>query len=120
LSVHVESLKNWERGVGVPSLRQIPQIIEFLWFEPEPEPETLPERLAYTSRRLGLTQDDLARIIDAEPGTILCWERGTGIPAAIKGLLKNECAKLPPAFCRPARRERGAYPQRSATSEQRS
>ena len=27
---------------------------------------------------------------------------------------------MPPGFCRPARRERGAYPQRSATSEQRS
>jgi hypothetical protein len=27
---------------------------------------------------------------------------------------------MPPRFCRPARRSRGAYPQRSATSEQRS
>ena len=32
----------------------------------------------------------------------------------------NKGSKMPPEFCRPARRERGAYPQRSATSEQRS
>jgi hypothetical protein len=32
----------------------------------------------------------------------------------------NKGGKMPPGLCRPARRERGAYPQRSATSEQRS
>jgi hypothetical protein len=32
----------------------------------------------------------------------------------------NKGSKMPPGFCRPARRERGAYPPRSATSEQRS
>ena len=84
LCVHTESLKNWERGVGVPSVRQIPRIIEFLGYDPEPEPETLVRRLAYVRRRLGMTQEDLAKAIDVDPGTILRWEKGEGVPSAKK------------------------------------
>jgi hypothetical protein len=39
---------------------------------------------------------------------------------AVKAVEINKGGKMPQGFCRPARRERGAYPQRSATSEQRS
>ena len=70
LCVHIESLKNWERGVGAPSIRQMPKIIEFLGYDPEPQPETLARRLAHARRRLGLTQEDLAEKLDVDPGTI--------------------------------------------------
>src|SRR5208283_1625038 len=43
-----------------------------------------------------------------------------GTTAAAKAVEINKGRKMPPGFCCPARRERGAYPQRSATSEQRS
>ena len=94
LCVHIESVKNWERGAGSPSIRQIPRIIEFLGFDPEPEPETLPERLAYTRRRLGLTQEELANILNVDPGTLYRWEKGDSAPSAEK--LERLRGLLPP------------------------
>ena len=96
LCVHIESLKNWERGVGAPSIRQMPKIIEFLGFDPEPQPETVAKRLAYARRRLGLTQEDLAKSLGVDPGTILRWEKGDCIPPAkklerVRELLPENC-----------------------------
>jgi hypothetical protein len=48
------------------------------------------------------------------------WRKSSLLQPAIKAVEINKGGKLPPGFCRPARRERGAYPPRSATSEQRS
>jgi len=84
LRVHIESLKNRERGVGLPSIRQMPRIIEFLGYDPELQPKTLAKRLAYARRRLGLTEKDLAEKLDVDPGTILRWEKGACVPPAKK------------------------------------
>lgn len=82
--ISIESRKNWERGIGVPPICQMPRIIEFRGFDPEPQPETSAERLTYARRRLGLAQEDLAKILDVDPGTILRWEKGDCVPAAKK------------------------------------
>jgi len=84
MCVHIESLKNWERGAGAPAIRQMPRIIEFLGYDPEPQPETLAKRLAYARRRLGFTQEDLAEKLEVAPGTILRWEKGDCLPPAKK------------------------------------
>lgn len=84
LGVHVESLKNWERDVGSPLIRQIPRIIAFLGYDPEPEPQLLSGRIAYVRRRLGLTQEDLAKALAIDPVTVYRWEKGLSTPPATK------------------------------------
>jgi transcriptional regulator with XRE-family HTH domain len=84
LGVHVESVKNWERGASSPTIHQVPKIIEFLGYDPEPEPAALPERIAYARCRLGLTQESLAKAIGVNPVTVYRWEKGNSEPAAEK------------------------------------
>jgi transcriptional regulator with XRE-family HTH domain len=80
LGVHKGSVQNWERGVGQPGIRQLPAIIEFLGYDPEPEPKSLPDRVAYARRRLGFTQEELATRLAVNPVTIWNWESGHYIP----------------------------------------
>jgi DNA-binding XRE family transcriptional regulator len=78
LGVNIETLKNWERGVGSPMIRHMPSIIKFLGYDPDPEAEAgnLPQWIAYARRRLGYTQEKLAETLDVDPTTIWRWERG--------------------------------------------
>jgi len=80
LAVNVETLKNWERGVGKPMIRHWPKVIAFLGYDPIPEPETLPERIAHSRRRLGMTQARLAHALEVDSVTIWRWERGDCVP----------------------------------------
>jgi transcriptional regulator with XRE-family HTH domain len=80
LGVHFETLKNWERGIGSPMVRHIPAIIKFLGYDPEPEPEALPKRIAYARRRLGMTQEQLAEALSVDPVTVYRWEKGMSCP----------------------------------------
>ena len=84
LAVHKGSVQNWERGVGVPGIRLLPAIIEFLGYDPEPEPKSLPERIAYARRRLGFTQEDMARALEVNPVTVWSWESGRTEPSGSK------------------------------------
>jgi len=97
--VHKGSVQNWEQEITEPALCHIPKIVEFLGFDPEPEPHLSHERLAYGRRRLGMTQDELAHALKVDPTTIWRWERGDGIPsgeklAAFKVLLGNQVGLL--------------------------
>jgi hypothetical protein len=67
----------------------------------------------------GLDGETLCKcdLVFARPKEQLTRQRGTEY---VKAVEINKVGKRPQGFCRPARRERGAYPQRSATSEQRS
>ena len=80
LGVHRGSVQNWERGVGVPGVRQMPAIIEFLGYDPEPEPEGLPKRIAYARRRLGFAQEDLALALKTSLVKLWQWESGRSHP----------------------------------------
>jgi DNA-binding transcriptional regulator YiaG len=84
LGVHMESVKNWERGVGWPRICQVPKIIEFLGYDPEPQPAALPERIGHARRHLGLTQEDLAKTLGVSPDTVYRWESGRSEPLAEK------------------------------------
>jgi DNA-binding transcriptional regulator YiaG len=82
LDVNIETLKNWERGVGAPLNRHVPRIIQFLGFDPEPKPQRIRERIVYVRRRLGLTQEDLAERLAVDPVTVYRWEKGFSVPSA--------------------------------------
>ena len=80
IGVHWGSIQNWERGVGEPMIRHLPKIIEFLGYNPLPEPTSLPARIAYARRRLGLTQDELALALKVDVVTVYRWEKGLSAP----------------------------------------
>ena len=82
LGVHVESLKNWERGAGSPTIRQIPKIIKFLGYDPESAPKTILEPSLNARRLLGLTQKELANTLEVHPVTVYRWEQGLSVPPA--------------------------------------
>ncbi len=86
LHVHVETLKNWERGVGSPMIRQMPRIVKFLGFDslPAPEPENLSKWIAYARRRYGYTQEKLAKALAVDTTTVWRWERGDCPPSKRK------------------------------------
>ena len=80
LGVHIESVKNWERGLISPAIRQMPKIIAFLGYDPEPEPAGIPQRILSFRRRLGLTQEGLAKTLAVDPVTVYRWEKGVSVP----------------------------------------
>ena len=83
LGVHTESAKNWECGLTDPAIRYIPAIIQFLGYDPEPEPKALSKRLVYARRRLGFTQEDLAGALLVGSFAIWQWESGREIPSRL-------------------------------------
>ena len=78
--VPIATYQYWERNTGVPSVQQIPTIIRFLGFDPKPEPADLPRRIAYGRRRLGWTQDDLAKRVQVDDSVVAAWETGRTTP----------------------------------------
>ena len=83
-SVHRVSVQNWERGATEPTIRYLPKIIEFLGYDPVPEPVGLPSRIAYARRRLGLTQEELADALCSDCVTLYRWENGLAKPSPQK------------------------------------
>ena len=80
LRVNIETLKNWERGVGSPSIRQIPAILAFLGYDPEPVPKNLAGQIRYARRRLGMTQKKLGKAIGVGDSMLWHWEAGRAHP----------------------------------------
>ena len=78
----VATITNWERNRTQPELRHLPKIIAFLGYDPLPSPTTLAERLLHFRQVRGLTQYQLARIIQVDPTTVARWERGERQPLA--------------------------------------
>ena len=84
LAVDRITLQNWERGATEPTVRLIPRILAFLGYDPKPEPRSLPRRIAYARRRLGLRQEDLAAALGASLVAIWQWETGQTVPPEAK------------------------------------
>jgi transcriptional regulator with XRE-family HTH domain len=84
LCVHIESVKNWERGVTSPMIQHVPKIVEFLGYNPEQRPEVLAELIVYWRRVLGLTQEGLAQALAIDAVTVYRWEKGLSVPPTAK------------------------------------
>ena len=87
-----ETYANWEKDRCQPAIRHWPGIIEFLGYDPNPEPKTFGEKLLAYRRRHGLSRKALARQLGLDEATLLWWERDLRIPQrqwqidAIRGL----------------------------------
>ena len=80
LGVTESSVWNWESNTSQPDFRYLPAIIEFLGYNPLPEPKTLAERLVRHRTSLGMSQKDAAAKIGVDPGTLAQWERSEREP----------------------------------------
>lgn len=75
LGVHHKTYENWEQGKYEPELRLFPAIIDFLGYDPSPEPKSLAERIRAARRREGISQEELARYLGLDESTVRAWER---------------------------------------------
>lgn len=82
LGVDEYTLMNWELGrtKEIPA-KQIPAIVDYLGYNPEPEPEGVGAKLRWKRRALGWTAREAARRNYVDPSTWEAWERQSGWPA---------------------------------------
>ncbi|MCX6634262.1 MAG: helix-turn-helix domain-containing protein [Acidobacteria bacterium] len=70
LGVDKPSVFTWEANTASPEIRYMPAIIRFLGYNPLPEADTLGERIVRRRTSLGMTQEEAARRIGVDPGTL--------------------------------------------------
>ncbi len=73
------TILNWEKGRTEPPIASIPAIVQFLKYDPFPEPKTLPEKLLAKRRVTGWSIKEAAEAAGVDPGTWGNWERGQTI-----------------------------------------
>jgi transcriptional regulator with XRE-family HTH domain len=83
IGVDETSIYNWERQRTTPEIRFIAPIIEFLGYDPLPEPKSFPERLKTYRIKMGLSQRKLATELGIDPSTIEGWEVSRHKPAKL-------------------------------------
>jgi transcriptional regulator with XRE-family HTH domain len=71
------TILNWETGFTRPQIKDVPALIAFLGYDPEPPPlVTIADHLWATRRRLGWTQKHTASCLAIDPCTLSSWELG--------------------------------------------
>ncbi|MBL8238352.1 MAG: recombinase family protein [Bryobacterales bacterium] len=76
LGVTESTVYNWEANTTAPDFRAMPGVIEFLGYNPVPEPTDAAERLLWQRTSQGLSQKEAARKMGLDPGTLARYERG--------------------------------------------
>jgi transcriptional regulator with XRE-family HTH domain len=77
LEVNEFTVGNWENGHVRPSIQQIPALISFLGYDPEPpDTSTVAGKLIEMRRVLGWSQRDAAEQLGVDPATWSRWESG--------------------------------------------
>lgn len=78
LGVSRTSVAYWERNVSFPNLSVMPQLAEFVGYNPYGDLLKLeaPERIATARKILGLTLKDAAKLLDVSPCKFRAWEKG--------------------------------------------
>ncbi len=79
IGVSAATIGGWEAAGRDPEVRYLPAIIEFLGYNPEPEPRSFGARVAWHRRRRGLARKRLASILGVDPGTVTKVEAGRAV-----------------------------------------
>lgn len=74
--VNVNTVVGWEIGRKEPQLSYIPAIVAFIGYDPFPDAQSLGERLRTERQRRGLTQHQLARLLDTTQSVVSLLETG--------------------------------------------
>ena len=80
LGVDPTSIFNWEGNRSNPEIRYMPPIIRFLGYNPLPEANGWGAQLVRQRTTLGLSQEESAKRLGADPSTLARWERGEREP----------------------------------------
>ena len=82
LGAHEMSIVNWEKNIKSPTPKFIPKIIELLGYNPLPDISSMPlaERITSYRKMCGFSQEEFAKIIGVDPGTLGKWENGKSTP----------------------------------------
>lgn len=77
IGVRGAAVGQWETGEHHPESEYWPGIIRFIGYDPIcPEPETVPEKIAFLCRHKGVSRSGLAALLGIDKATVLKWERG--------------------------------------------
>jgi DNA-binding XRE family transcriptional regulator len=81
---------NWESGETTPAVRFGPKVVEFLGYDPLPDPKSFGQRVWKLRWSLGLTQTALAGQLGIDDVTVRGWETGRhGASEKVRGRLKD-------------------------------
>ena len=80
LGTDTATIVNWELGKTRPALAFVPRILDFLGYDPRPEPTTLAERLVVTRHSRGVSRRDAAQQMQVDAATLWRWESGQREP----------------------------------------
>jgi transcriptional regulator with XRE-family HTH domain len=73
MGVDLATVLNWEKSRTVPGARRMAVVCRFLGYLPGDVGEDLPGRLRAARQVLGLTQEDMAKQLGVDPGTLRRW-----------------------------------------------
>jgi transcriptional regulator with XRE-family HTH domain len=76
LNVTAATILHWEKSHTKPPVKAMPALLQFLGYDPLPEPKTLPERLLAKRRTEGWSIRQAARKLGLDPETWRDWEQG--------------------------------------------
>jgi hypothetical protein len=77
MDIGTDTYANWEKGKTEPVASQFRPVLQFLGYDPMPEPKTLIDRLEAKRRVLGVTFEQVARYLRWDPGTLVRYLDGT-------------------------------------------
>lgn len=80
MGVTSNTILNWEKGHTQPPTEAMPRILQFLGYDPFPEPRTLSERMAAKRRAMGWTIREAAEALGVDEATWGEWERTGKVP----------------------------------------
>ncbi len=80
LGTHATNVALWAKNRTNPDLRFWPAIIRFLGYDPRPEAQSVGQALKRHREGHGLTQNQLAAILNVDPSTLAKWEREERVP----------------------------------------
>jgi transcriptional regulator with XRE-family HTH domain len=81
LGVCLATYRNWELNGTAPDLRRLPKAIAFLGFDWRPEPGNFGDAVNRARTALGMSLEDLARLLHLDEGTLSDLEAGRHAPA---------------------------------------
>ena len=80
LGVNEWTYHKWETNKTEPIISMYPKVIEFLGYDPFPEPQTVGERFYAYRRRGGISVQRLAEKFGVNEKTLSRWEKGETQP----------------------------------------
>lgn len=80
IGVTGSTVVNWELNHTEPEVRHWPAIIDFLGYNPLPEPNSLPELIPYAQRVLGISLRGMAERLGTDECCLINWRDGKANP----------------------------------------